>query len=60
METTSFGKYTVKIDVETAETLLELVRTLDFTTMTRRQVMALNGLQLTLEAIKEEQNGRSN
>jgi hypothetical protein len=57
METTSFGKYTVKIDVETAETLLELVRTLDFTTMTRRQVMALNGLQLNLEAIREAQNG---
>jgi hypothetical protein len=52
----TFGKYTIKIDVETAETLLDLVQTLDFSTLTKSQVYALNGLQLNLEAIKEEAN----
>ncbi len=54
----TFGKYTIRIDVNTAETILELVRTLDYSTMTKAQVSALNGLQLNLEAIKEEANVR--
>lgn len=53
-EVDTFDKYTIKIDVDTAETILELVRTLDFHTMTKQQVCALNALQLNLEAIKEE------
>jgi hypothetical protein len=49
-----FEKHTIKITAETAETLLELVRKLDYSEMTAGEVMALNGLQLDLEAIKEE------
>lgn len=54
MQADTFDKYTIKIDMDTAETILELVRTLDYSTMTKRQVWALNALQLNLEAIKEE------
>jgi hypothetical protein len=54
LQADTFNKYSVRISVETAQTLLELVRELDYSIMTREQVMALNGLQLNLEAIKEE------
>lgn len=50
----TFGKHQILIDTDTAKTVLELVRTLDFATMTKAQVMALNGLQLNLEAITED------
>lgn len=53
-EVDTFGKYTIKIDLSTAETILELIRTLDYSTLTKQQVYELNGLQLNLEAIKEE------
>lgn len=56
MNTNTFGKTSILIDVETAQTLLELVRGMDFTTMTRAQVMALNAFQLNAEAIIEEDN----
>lgn len=53
-EVDTFGKYTIRIDADTAGTLLELVQQLDFQAMTKAQVMAMNGLQLNLQAIKEE------
>lgn len=54
MQADTFDKYTIRIDMDTAETILELVRGLDYSTMTKAQVWALNALQLNLEAIKEE------
>lgn len=57
MSSNTFGKHEILIDTDTVNTVLELVRTIDFQTLTRAQVMQLNGLQLNLEAIKEEANG---
>ena len=54
MSANTFGKHSVLIDTDTASLVLELVRTLDFTLMTKAQVMALNALQLNLEAVLEE------
>lgn len=56
MNTDTFGKYSIRIDADTAETILSLVQGIDYATLTKAQVMALNGLQLNLEAIKEEAN----
>lgn len=53
MSTNTFGKYQLLIDTDTAQTVLELVRGMDFTLLSKAQVMALNGLQLNLEAITE-------
>ena len=55
MQPDTFDKYSIKIDIETAETILELVRGLDYSKLTKSQVWGLNALQLTLEALKEEQ-----
>ena len=54
MSFNTFGKDQILIDADTAKTVLELIRTLDFQSMTKAQVMAMNGLQLNLEALIEE------
>lgn len=59
MSANTFGKHSVIIDTDTASLVLELVRTLDFQTMAKAQVMALNALQLNLEAVLEEEKVES-
>ncbi len=54
MSSNYFNKFDIWITKEQAQDILELVQGMDFEKMTRQQVMSLNGLQYSLQAVIEE------